>query len=57
MSLRIVFFTAELLAEEGHGSRPGLSTGAGYSISVDSYEQRHRGGLLEVGIEESHPHQ
>ncbi|MGW4024060.1 hypothetical protein [Streptomyces sp. NPDC005009] len=38
MSLRIVFFTAELLAEEGHGSRPDLSTGAGYSISVDSYE-------------------
>ncbi|ANB10506.1 hypothetical protein SAM40697_6553 [Streptomyces ambofaciens] len=37
MSLRVVFLTAELLAEEGHGSRPDLSTGAGYSISVDSY--------------------
>ena len=38
MNLRIVFVTAELLAEEGHGSRPDLRTGAGYSISVDSYE-------------------
>jgi hypothetical protein len=38
MSLQIVFLTAELLAEEGHGSRPDLSTGAGYSIRVDSYE-------------------
>lgn len=37
MNLRIVFLTAELLAEEGHGSRPDLSTGAGYSINVDSY--------------------
>lgn len=38
MSLQIVFLTAELLAEEGHGNRPDLSTGAGYSISVGSYE-------------------
>jgi hypothetical protein len=38
MSLRIVFLTAELLAAEGHESRPDLSPGAGYSISVDSYE-------------------
>lgn len=37
MNLRIVFLTAEVLAEEGHGSRPDLSTGAGYSINVDSY--------------------
>jgi hypothetical protein len=37
MSLRIVFLTAELLAEDGHGSRPDLTTGAGYSISIDSY--------------------
>ena len=36
-SLRIVFLTTELLAEDGHGSRPDLTTGAGYSISVDSY--------------------
>ncbi|GAA4976112.1 hypothetical protein [Streptomyces hyderabadensis] len=38
VSLQIVFVTAELLAEEGHGSRPDLSTGAGYSISVGSSE-------------------
>ncbi|MFE9913095.1 hypothetical protein [Streptomyces clavifer] len=38
MSLQIVFLTAELLAEAGHGSRPDLSTGAGYSISIESYE-------------------
>ncbi|WP_240804734.1 hypothetical protein [Streptomyces sp. LRa12] len=37
MNLRIVFLTAEVLAEEGRGSRPDLSTGAGYSINVDSY--------------------
>ncbi|WP_399936801.1 hypothetical protein ACGH52_00975 [Streptomyces sp. BBFR25] len=37
MNLRITFLTAELLAEGGHGSRPDLSTGAGYSITVDSY--------------------
>ncbi|MEV7796580.1 hypothetical protein AB0O68_32090 [Streptomyces sp. NPDC087512] len=37
-SLQIVFLTAELLAEEGHGSSPDLATGAGYSISVGSYE-------------------
>ncbi|MEU4465967.1 hypothetical protein AB0G20_19995 [Streptomyces sp. NPDC024017] len=36
-SLRIVFLTAEGLAEDGHGSRPDLTTGAGYSISVDSF--------------------
>ncbi|MGW4549294.1 hypothetical protein ACWEN4_23435 [Streptomyces violaceorubidus] len=37
MNVRIIFLTTELLAEEGHGSRPDLTTGAGYSISVDSY--------------------
>ncbi|MFF7930910.1 hypothetical protein [Streptomyces sp. NPDC007940] len=37
-SLQIVFLTAKLLAEEGYGSRPDLSTGAGYSISIGSYE-------------------
>ncbi|OWA13247.1 hypothetical protein B9W62_00530 [Streptomyces sp. CS113] len=37
MNVRIVFLTAERLAEEGHGSRPDLSAGAGYSIHVDSY--------------------
>ncbi|ANS63219.1 hypothetical protein SLINC_0995 [Streptomyces lincolnensis] len=37
MALRIVFLTAELLAEDGHGSRPDLTTGAGYSITVDSF--------------------
>ncbi|MFE0653973.1 hypothetical protein ACFVZH_36000 [Streptomyces sp. NPDC059534] len=37
MSLQIVFLTAERLAEDGHGSRPDLTTGAGYSISIDSY--------------------
>ncbi|MGN3954523.1 hypothetical protein ACGV4K_05360 [Streptomyces sp. WAC8370] len=36
-SLEIVFLTAELLAEEGRGNRPGLSTGAGYSITVGAY--------------------
>ncbi|MFC9684577.1 hypothetical protein [Streptomyces sp. NPDC056948] len=37
MSLQIVFLTAEGLAEDGHGSRPDLTTGAGYSIHVDSF--------------------
>ncbi|WP_405463482.1 hypothetical protein OG333_14610 [Streptomyces anulatus] len=37
MALRIVFVTAESLAEDGHGSRPDLTTGAGYSVSVDAY--------------------
>ncbi|MFB7110471.1 hypothetical protein [Streptomyces sp. NPDC056190] len=36
MSLQIVFLTAESLAEDGHASRPDLTTGAGYSINVDS---------------------
>ncbi|MGW4043167.1 hypothetical protein [Streptomyces sp. NPDC004721] len=37
MVLQIVFLTAEGLAEDGHGSRPDLTTGAGYSINVDSF--------------------
>ncbi|MCX5200326.1 hypothetical protein OG897_02455 [Streptomyces sp. NBC_00237] len=37
MNLSVDFLTAEGLAEEGHGSRPDLTTGAGHSISVDSY--------------------
>ncbi|MFE9172798.1 hypothetical protein ACFYNZ_25550 [Streptomyces kebangsaanensis] len=37
MSLQIVFLTAEGLAEGGHGSRPDLTTGAGYSINIDSF--------------------
>ncbi|MFJ6237355.1 hypothetical protein ACIQH0_25075 [Streptomyces griseus] len=37
MTLRIVFLTAEGLAEDGHGSRPDLTTGAGYSVGVESY--------------------
>ncbi|MFF2778909.1 hypothetical protein ACFVU3_28930 [Streptomyces sp. NPDC058052] len=37
MALSIVFLTAERLAEDGHGSRPDLTSGAGYSVSVDSY--------------------
>ncbi|MFC8760379.1 hypothetical protein ACFUAG_06595 [Streptomyces sp. NPDC057193] len=37
MTLWIVFLTAERLAEDGHGSRPDLTTGAGYSVSIDSY--------------------
>ncbi len=37
MVLQIVFLTAELLAEDGHGSRPDLTTGAGYSINIDSF--------------------
>ncbi len=36
MALRIVFLTAEGLAEDGHGSRPDLTTGAGYAINVDA---------------------
>ena len=36
-ALRIVFLTAEGLAEDGHGSRPGLTTGAGYSVNIDSF--------------------
>ncbi|MFE7030691.1 hypothetical protein ACFU9Y_10290 [Streptomyces sp. NPDC057621] len=38
MSLQIVFLTAEHLAEVDYGSRPDLSTGTAYSISVESYE-------------------
>ncbi|WP_371236314.1 hypothetical protein [Streptomyces pimonensis] len=37
MALRIVFLTAESLAEDGHGSRPDLTTGAGYSVHADSF--------------------
>jgi hypothetical protein len=37
MVLQIVFLTAASLAEDGHGSRPDLTTGAGYSISIDSF--------------------
>lgn len=37
MALRIVFLTAEGLAEDGHGSRPDLIAGAGYSVHVDSF--------------------
>ncbi|MBL3665697.1 hypothetical protein JL475_06720 [Streptomyces sp. M2CJ-2] len=37
MSLYIAFLTAEGLAEDGHGSRPDLTTGAGYSINVHSF--------------------
>ncbi|WP_329624796.1 hypothetical protein OG357_34220 [Streptomyces sp. NBC_01255] len=37
MVLRVEFLTAEHLAEDGHGSRPDLTTGAGYSIGIDSY--------------------
>lgn len=36
MVLRIVFLTAEGLAEDGHGSRPDLTTGAGYSVEADT---------------------
>ncbi|MFH9769510.1 MULTISPECIES: hypothetical protein [Streptomyces] len=36
MSLRIVFLTAELLKEYGHGTRPDLTTGAGYWIRIDA---------------------
>ena len=37
MSLHISFLTAEGLEEDGHGSRPDLTTGAGYSINVHSF--------------------
>ncbi|MET9731981.1 hypothetical protein ABZZ79_15410 [Streptomyces sp. NPDC006458] len=37
MTLWIVFLTTESLAEAGHGSRPDLTTGAGYSVSINSY--------------------
>ncbi|KOV26546.1 hypothetical protein ADK58_14895 [Streptomyces sp. XY152] len=37
MTLRIVFLTAEGLAEDGHGNRPDLTTGAGYSVNADSF--------------------
>ncbi len=36
MALRVVFLTAERLAEDGHGSRPDLTTGAGYAVDVDA---------------------
>ncbi|WP_245235241.1 hypothetical protein [Streptomyces violaceorubidus] len=36
-ALSIVFLTAEDLKQDGHGSRPDLTHGAGYSVSVDSY--------------------
>ncbi|MFE1576555.1 hypothetical protein [Streptomyces fradiae] len=37
MALSVVFLTAERLEEDGHGSRPDLTTGAGYSVGVDAY--------------------
>jgi hypothetical protein len=37
MTLRIVFLTAGGLAEDGHGSRPDLTTGASYAINIDSF--------------------
>ncbi|WP_228981666.1 hypothetical protein [Streptomyces sp. DH12] len=37
MALWIAFLTAERLEEDGHGSRPDLTTGAGYSVGVESY--------------------
>ncbi|ROQ23525.1 hypothetical protein EDD98_7468 [Streptomyces sp. PanSC19] len=37
MALSTVFLTAGRLAEAGHGSRPGLTTGTGCSVSIDSY--------------------
>lgn len=37
MTLQIVFLTAQRLAEDGHGNRPDLTTGAGYSIDIDSF--------------------
>ncbi|MER5555854.1 hypothetical protein ABT001_30005 [Streptomyces sp. NPDC002793] len=37
MTLRIDFLTAEGLAENGHGSRPDLTAGAGYSINIDLF--------------------
>lgn len=36
MSLRIIFLTAELLEEYGHGTRPDLTTGASYWIRIDA---------------------
>ncbi|MET9773532.1 hypothetical protein ABZ023_04590 [Streptomyces sp. NPDC006367] len=37
MTLRIVFLTAEGLAADGHGNRPDLTAGAGYSVDVESF--------------------
>ncbi|MEU3447343.1 hypothetical protein AB0H29_08930 [Streptomyces thermolilacinus] len=37
MALWVFFLTAEGLEENGHGSRPDLTTGAGYSVGVDAY--------------------
>ncbi|MEU6526863.1 hypothetical protein ABZ892_29540 [Streptomyces sp. NPDC046924] len=37
MSLYVSFLTAEGLEEDGHGNRPDLTTGAGYSIDVHSF--------------------
>ncbi|MGX2993857.1 hypothetical protein JNUCC64_06090 [Streptomyces sp. JNUCC 64] len=37
MALWVGFLTAERLAEDGHGKRPDLTTGAGYSVGVDTY--------------------
>ncbi|MFD3659184.1 hypothetical protein ACFWVF_01055 [Streptomyces sp. NPDC058659] len=45
MVLQVVFLTAERLAKGGHGKRPDLTTGAGYSISVNAF--------LDSGVEAS----
>ncbi|SMF78426.1 hypothetical protein [Streptomyces sp. Amel2xC10] len=37
MHLQIAFLTAEGLAKDGHRNRPDLTTGAGYSINIDSF--------------------
>ncbi|MET8824584.1 hypothetical protein ABZX40_03610 [Streptomyces sp. NPDC004610] len=38
MVLRVTFLTAESLAEDGHGDRPDLTTGAAYSVDVEAYD-------------------
>ncbi|MEU5216604.1 hypothetical protein AB0G79_10445 [Streptomyces sp. NPDC020807] len=37
MTLSIFFLTSQNLAEAGHGNRPDLTAGAGYSVTADSY--------------------
>ncbi|MFF8882917.1 hypothetical protein [Streptomyces flaveolus] len=37
MALSAVFLTAERLSEDGHGSRPDLTTGVGYSVILALY--------------------
>ncbi|GAA3941960.1 hypothetical protein GCM10022244_57350 [Streptomyces gulbargensis] len=48
MALRIVFRTAGNLTGSGHGNRPDLVTGSGYSVAVETYANSGAGADCQV---------